>query len=65
MASYKFSLMMVMIVVVVTCMQFHGTIAGEVYTVGGAFGWNTPPNAAYYTQWAARINFKITDVSLV
>ncbi|KAI3814629.1 hypothetical protein L1987_14270 [Smallanthus sonchifolius] len=43
-------------------MQFHVTLAGEVYVVGGDFGWNVPSNPKFYTLWSLRKRFKITDV---
>ncbi|PON54732.1 Phytocyanin domain containing protein [Trema orientale] len=33
----------------------------ELYVVGDSFGWNTPPNTTFYSEWANSKTFEIGD----
>ncbi|KAM0020649.1 putative Phytocyanin domain, cupredoxin [Helianthus debilis subsp. tardiflorus] len=61
MAGFKLDPMAVMIIMV-ACMRFHVTLAGEVITVGGPLGWNVPKNPKDYTLWSGKQKFLTTDV---
>ncbi|XP_054820415.1 umecyanin-like [Prosopis cineraria] len=39
---------------------FAATEATE-YNVGGSFGWNTPPNQTFYSDWASSKTFFVGD----
>ncbi|KAK1420973.1 hypothetical protein QVD17_22983 [Tagetes erecta] len=51
MENIKMMNLLLVITMVVTSMEFHGTMAIDL-SVGDSFGWNVPSNEIFYDVWA-------------